>query len=400
MYIRELTPEDIDAHSRVSAMAFHWSYTKGEETFPENERILGCFDDGGTLLADLEFSVRKAVVGETTLPVTCIGGVASLPFARRQGAVRRLFVEMEHMAAREGWALGALYPFSTEYYRKFGYEATLRELSITVPMRHLDSLAAAVAPEEQGSVELVEGERGVPELLAIYNDVARQHQLMPLREDAGYFRTNPMEDRAYTCLWRDAQGEAQGYVTYHLNMESHNLDVREIGFLTPEALRGLLCYLRVYNKAKAVCFGSVPLDSPLLLALREYSDMTATHRFSASYRLFDPVAVLRARQYPRQHGAFAMAIKGDTMEHCNATYVVEYANGSAEVDVLPNDVPAALTLTREAAARLLLGGQTWTPFALRFCPGVALGEGEAAQSEVEDFLRAFGTTPTAMWDGF
>lgn len=402
MRVRELTLEDFDAHCRVSAMAFHWSYKKEEEELPEDldERFLGCFDDDGSILADLEFAVRPAVVGETTLPVVQIGGVASLPFARRKGAVRKLFGELEAIAEREGWAFGALYPFATAYYRKFGYETTLRELRLEVPMQHLNDLAEDAPEDAPGKIELVEGERGLPELLEVYNAFARMHQLMCLRETKHYFNTNPMEDKAYSCLWRDGEGEAQGYVSYHLDTDSHNLEVKELAYLTPEALTGLLCYLRVYNKADKVCFNAVPLDSPLLLALREFSHLNMVHRCTASYRLYDPVTLLRAHRYPKQPGDFTFAIAGDSLKRCNGTYVVEYADGKAEVHQLPTDIPASLTLTREAAARLLLGGQAWTPFALRFCPGVKLAEGEDAEAEIENFVRAFGAAPTIMWDGF
>ncbi|MDR3314811.1 MAG: GNAT family N-acetyltransferase [Oscillospiraceae bacterium] len=402
MHVRELTPEDLDAHCRVSAMAFHWSYKPGEETFPEHERLLGCFDDGGTLLADLEFAVRQAVVGATTLPLVCIGGVAALPFARRQGAVRQLFLALECLAQQEGWALGALYPFSTAYYRKFGYENTLCSLRVTVAMRHLDALAATIPAERQGSVELVEGERGLAELLEVYNTAARRHQMMLLRHDARQFHTKPLEEKKYSCLWRSTQGEAQGYVSYQLNTGTHTLEVEEIVFHTPEALYGLLCYLRVYNKADAVCFEQVPPGSPLLLALREYNDggLNAIYRFLASFRLYDPEALLRSHRYPQQPGAFTLAVAGDTLECCNGVYAVQYTNGAATLERRPADAPAALTLTREAAARLLLSGQTTDSFALRFLPGVTLAESETAQAEQADFLRAFAATSTALWDGF
>jgi predicted acetyltransferase len=292
MTVRTLTPGDLDAHCRVSSSAFIWEYKPGEESFPKDDFLLGCFDDEtGELMADMEVNVRKAVWGGGTVPCVCIGGVASLPHRRREGAVRRLFERLEAIAEKEGWAFGALYPFSDAYYRQFGYERYFNSVQLTVPMAVVDSHASGAAKEELGRMALYEGndDRKAAGLMRVYNAYARERSCMLLREEAnlGQFHHKPYEKCEYTYLWQNAAGECQGYIMYRVDRDKGCVSVDEIVHLSDAALRGLLTFLRVYSsKAGSVVFRQLPPDSPIPQALGEYSAMSAQLRFGPALRAY------------------------------------------------------------------------------------------------------------------
>ena len=387
MTIRALTPGDLAAHCRVSSMAFHWNCKLEEETFPEGETLLGCFD-GGELIADLEYRVRQATWGSTTLPLVCVGGVASLPQHRRQGAVRQLFAELERLAAQEGWAFGALYPFSDGYYRQFGYERAARCLSLEVPMQALHDFAAGL-PKEAGKAELIEGPPPA-ELLALYNTCAAETPLMLRREPehARWFHTKPLEDCRYCFLWRGPSGGAEGLVQLQVNRDIGSVEVGEFLFASPAALRGMLRFLRGYaSKADKVHFHALPLHSPVPLLLNEHARHKAHVSNGAALRIYDARQALAHFPYAGD-GEFRFALEGD------GAYHVAYQQGAAQVERAAG--PAPVTLTREALV-LLMCGHVRDMLALRCCPGVTVAEERGA----ERLLRAFGHAAGAMMlDGF
>ncbi|MDR1464920.1 MAG: GNAT family N-acetyltransferase [Oscillospiraceae bacterium] len=398
MTVRPLIPEELALHCQLSSMAFHWNCKLEEETFPENEIPLACFDDNGGALAELEYAVRPATLGAEALPMLCVGGVASLPHARRKGAVRRLFQELEIMAADQGWALGALYPFSTAYYRQFGYEMAVHALRFTIPLRELSRLPKA--PE--GNFELYEGQSALTEdLLALFRPFAARHNLMMHRTDGKRFFGKPLETCQYTYLYRDAAGRPAGYVSYDLNREQHTVFVHELVWTDAASLAALLRFLQCYDsKAEQLCLQNLTPESPVTLLLNEFSASRGDLAFTASLRIYDFAAVLRARcAQSEASGQLALRIEGDSMTQNNGLYVAEFAPGAADISRPAETALPEISLTREAAARLLLSGRPMTAETLTFCPGCRLPQ-TGADAAVQAFLRAFPPVPTMLWDGF
>ena len=290
MTVRNLTPADADTHWKVSSAAFIWQYTPGEDPFPEDVTILGCFDDNGELMADLEYFVRQCTWEGGTIPCVCIGGVASLPHRRHGGAVRKLFEELERRAQAEGWAFSALYPFADAYYRKFGYDRYFHSIRLTVPMQMVEAFAAGIPKPEYGSMELYENGNLTDELLRVYNAFAAQRPLMPHRGEAHlkWFYRDPFGKCEYCYLWKSPAGEFEGYLQYRVDRESGTLQVGEFCPLTDAAMRGMLVFLRGYaSKTRSVSFAQLPPDSPLPQALGEYSLMRAEIAFGASLHFYD-----------------------------------------------------------------------------------------------------------------
>ena len=290
MTIRTLTPADLDAHCRVSSSAFLWNYTPGEETFPGDVTLLGCFD-GGELIADLEYCVREATWEGGTVPCVCIGGVASLPHRRHGGAVRGLFEALERRAGEAGWALGALYPFSDAYYRQFGFERQFHSLRLTVPMRVIEAFAAGVPKEALGSLALYEGKEHTGELLRVYNAFAARRPLMLRRDEAHlkWFYARPFGKCEYCYLWRSPAGAFEGYLQYTADRQAGQVHVAEFCPLTDAAARGMLAFLRGYaSKADSVVFAQLPPDSGLPGLLGEYSAMRAALVFGPALRFYGP----------------------------------------------------------------------------------------------------------------
>ena len=396
MTIRTLTPADLEAHCRVSSMAFHWNCKPEEETFPEGGVLLGCFDGNGLMTAELEYRLRDATWGDGTVPLVCIGGVASLPHCRHGGAVRRLFDELETRAQAEGWVLGALAPFIDAYYRKFGCERMSRVMTIEAPMDLIREFARSVPFDQRGKLELIEGETLPEDLLQVYNAYAARVPLMLRREQehARWFHTKPLETCNYCMFWRSEAGEAQGYVQYYLMKDNNTLHVRELAFLTPEALKGLLCFLQGYaSKAERVVFNALPWGSPIPLLLNEHTKTKITSNTGMSVRIYDAEQALQKFRYAGDC-SFVLELQGDSIARNNAAFHVICRNGKPRVE-RTNKAPD-VTVTREALV-LLFSGQLDDLMALCCCPGVIV----SCETTAREILRAFRlNTIPMMWDGF
>ena len=394
MTIRALVPADLAAQCKVAAMAYHFACKPEEQRMPESGTLLGCFD-GGVLVAQLHYEVRQATWGNTALSMVCIGGVASLPHHRNGGAVRKIFEELERLAEREGWAFGALYPFADGYYRQFGYERAARHFALEVPMAAVSAFAKGISKDEQGQLELIErseGEAISAELLETYNTYAAGIPMMLRRGQAqkGRFAATPLENCRYCFLWRNGIGAAQGYLQLHLN--GTVLEVSELCYLSAEALKGMLCFLRGYaSKAERVRFCALPGNTAVAFLLNEHSTNKTEYATGASIRVYDAEQALKTFCYPG-NGEFCVAVAGDSIARNNGTYRVVYQDGAAQVE--RTDGQAPVIMSRETIA-LLIAGQIKDMTALQCCANVQTSEG------AEAVLQAFSQAQLPMmWDGF
>lgn len=121
--VRSLENKDLLAYKHLCSICF--TYPDAEpapELTPEQLRIRrGVFDENGMLLsAMMEIPYEVRFCGENVRMVG-IGGVVTDPVARSRGAIRAIFEKDLPLQYKEGYVLGALYPFSFRFYGKFGY---------------------------------------------------------------------------------------------------------------------------------------------------------------------------------------------------------------------------------------------------------------------------------------
>jgi len=264
-----------------------------------------------------------------------------------------------------------------------------------VPMDLIRAFARSIPREKQGKLELIEGEVLPADLLRVYNTYAAGVPLMLKREQAHaqWFYTKPLETCNYCMLWRNAADEPEGYVQYNLNLKKRTLHVTELAYLTPEALKGLLCFLQGYaSKAESVVFNALPWGSPIPLLFNEHTKTKITSNTGMSVRIYDAEQALRRFHYAGDY-EFCLAVQNDTIVRNNAAFHVTCRGGINHVE---RAELAGVTVTREALA-LLFSGQLGDLMALQICPGVEIHD--AAQAKT--MLQAFRLNTTSMmWDGF
>lgn len=383
MEIRDIGPQDYEQHFQVSASAFIWEYEPANEK-PPTVPILGVFDEDGTLMADMEYTEHTANFHGKTVRALKIDGVATRPEYRRRGLIRTLFVHLEQQAPARGWEVTFLQPFSWNYYRKFGYDRVVRAMRVKTPMHTL------AAFPRNCDVTLYNGAQK-PELLALHNQFVRQYDLSFVREDDKRFVTQPFKEAQYTYLWHGKHAQARAYATFQVIRKTRTLHVREMAFADPEALQGILGFLRVYDgQVDTLEIGNLPPGSPVELALDSYEAAECVYSSSVAGRIYNIQSVLEKLDYPTKPGAFCLKIE-DNLPKNNGLFAVEYGDGRVQVQ-RKQAGEADVTMTACAAARVLLGGEGFTPQQLAFLPGVAI------HTHADALCRSLPAKATALFE--
>lgn len=387
MIIRNLTIDDLNEHNKVSSSAFIWKVDPAIDNKLPDATLIGAFDDDGkTLMAEVECNDFKNYFCSGLLGCVGIGGVATKPEFRRMGGVRSIFGEIENRAFDNGWDIGILYPFSTEYYRQFGYENAAHYVSAKIAYKYVASI------DRSFDVDIVEGSN-VSDIIALYNKIAARTTLSFKRDNAMRFITEPYEKSIYTYMWKNSNGEYRSYASYTVDRARSCVNVREIGFLDREALLGILGFLRCYDgNQEFLCFEKLPVYSPVFDVIPDTAKIERELRDIGSVRIYNFEKVLSLISYPCEHGHFSVEIK-DSIPHNSGIYDVEFENGKALIT--RNSAKAAdIVLAAPAASKIMLCGIDGGFEKLQYCSGVGIN------TESSDFLKVFPHRDPFFWDGF
>ena len=371
--------EEVD-FLKVSAASFIWKFDAEADTGTKVP-VLGAFNDG-KLIAGIEmYDFRVNYCGNVVNAIIA-SGVCSLPESRRMGGIRAIFDEIGRTAIENDWVLGFLHPFSIEYYGKFGYAHLNRMFSIKVPFEKLKSIP------RNTDVVLYTGEQ-FDDLSALHEKCAMTENLMGLREEKKHFCDTPLEEADYTYLRYNESGEADGYVRFTVKRPD-DLIVEDLYVLTPEALKGIVGFLRNYDGIVKNLIVKKQYQGSLFSCLTDGMDnVTYDYNGVAAGRIYNLKKLLEINAYPEEYGKFRVRCI-DNLEQNNGVFEVEYQNGKANVTKTDGEYDICLTAT--AAAKLMLAGEGHTASTAVFIDGVTIN------GNADDFFRAFPYRVTRFVD--
>lgn len=383
MEIRLIKPEEAVAYLKISAASFIWKFDKEVDKEVEIP-VLGAFHEG-KLIAGMELFDFKCNYCGNLINTLVLSGICSIPECRRMGGVRELFDEVSRTAIENDIVAGFLSPFSIEYYEKFGYANLNRLFAITVPFHKLQHIPRS------NDVELYTGEQ-LEELCELHNKCVFKENLMTLREDKKHFCQTPLEDADYTYIHRNKNGEADGYIRFSVK-RPEELVAEELFVLTPEALKGIVGFLRNYDGiVKTLRIKKQYPGSPFACLVDRIDDINYEYDKGYAGRIYNLKKLLESNVYPEKYGKFSI-LSLDDLEQNKGIFDVEYENGKATI-THRTDGDYDISLTAPAAARLLLAGEGHTAETAVYIDGVEL------KNEASDFFRAFPHRATCFIDSF
>lgn len=265
MIARLLKPEESWRWNQVMAAAFEWDFDlekaraeaareKTEEELREQarNRCFGALSDDGKILYGCvnsrEYTCR---FDGGAYKLGGIGGVSTLPPYRHNGAIRASLSASLRDMYENGFTFSYLYPFSTQYYRKFGYEVGAEARRWVMPL-------ADIRPKDVGGTieQIFPGDDFSP-LLEIYDACFGDCNMSAVRDryDAGLEKAKLMEEHRYVYVWRNEAGAPRGLMIAHKTREdgavvmdcNHTFGAQnENGFLfcDMEALSALLFFVK------------------------------------------------------------------------------------------------------------------------------------------------------------
>ncbi len=381
MEIRYIKPEEAADYQRVSAASFIWKFDAKEDSTVDVP-VLAAFHEG-KLIAGVEvFDFRTNYCGNFFNSIV-VSGVCSQPEYRRMGGIREIMKKIGETAIENDWTFGFLHPFSIEYYEKFGYANLNRMFAIKVPFEKLKHIP------RNTDVVLYTGEQ-FADLSELHAKCALRENLMTLREEKKHFCDTPFESADYTYIRYDTNGIADGYVRFTVN-RPETLNVEELFALTPEAVCGLIGFLRNYDGiVKNIKVRKQYQGSDFACVADRIDGIAYEYDGGVAGRIYNLKKLLENNIYPEKYGKFRL-LSIDEFEHNNGIFEVEYQNKKAVV-TKKDDGDYDISLTASAAARLMLAGEGHTSQTAIYIDGVEIN------GNADDFFRAFPYRHTRFCD--
>lgn len=372
MIIRKIRPEEIKRTVQLFAASFEESIDISQssmEMYEESlknpktrddfyclEKYAAFEDDDRTMMS--YFVAKPFPIHFDLNHCTMIGiaGVATLPQYRRRGGIRGCFELALKDMYKNNNDFSYLYPFSTAYYRKFGYELCCETVRYKIKLNYLPDFKV------EGTCHLADQENNYKdEIQAIHQIWEKRYNMMIENEDTEYkwlTQTDPYKEKRYTYLYINKEGIPKGYFHFktECNNESRDMNCFRFVYTDTEGLKGLL------NLAKSlsadhqhICF-QIPTDQYIAPYLPEMSFGACSREyiFAGMVRVIHVENVLRKAIYIGSD-SISITVKDPYIEENNKTFHVTFENNKA-VSVDINQDPGDIVLNINDFSRLIVGG--------------------------------------------
>ncbi|MDR3138427.1 MAG: GNAT family N-acetyltransferase [Treponema sp.] len=245
--IRRIDPEEYPLVRRINTVVYNGRHDFSREEAPDplaypHRWIWAVFEDGKMVSSLAEIPYLMRFDGHDAR-MSGIGGVGTLPEARKGGNIRRIFEKLFSEAYEEGVVFSSLTPFSHAFYRKFGYELACSRNEVRIPAGEFAGLPVRgeftqIFPgDDTADLQRIHGA-----YIADINQGIRRDFWPENRAWRIFTRDDPYATGTYLYLWRDEAGNPGGYIKYQdvTENEGHLMSVRELAFTCRDALYGVL----------------------------------------------------------------------------------------------------------------------------------------------------------------
>lgn len=374
MFARKLQPEEYWRASLNMAVAFEYpfEFEKEKAKAPEptpREAWYGAFPQGEqTPAAALIINRREVRFDGHILKMGGVGGVATLPAHRRGGAIRACIGTALRDLYDEGYALSHLYPFSTSFYRQFGYACAGGQSVIwRVKLKNLRGL-----PDVGGTVRQIFPGDDLSVLKDIYDRAYADVNFSCLREtfDKELEGEKPLNNKRWIFVWYDGTGTPGGFLVGTRDKDtlhcSHDFASGDAMIYTDvRALLGLLNFVRTAYIAnfEAVQFVA-PAHANLYGLIPEHSEKDCWPVMDGMARAVNVEKLLQCCRC-RGEGQLVLKVSDTILPENNDTFALHFAPG-AENQVERTGAEADISLDVGNLAVLLGGARdtaslAWTP---------------------------------------
>ena len=363
MPVRQIVKkEELLECGRIQSIAFvaPWDRMEALKKLDDPEvprnTTLGFFDQEEKLTACLELPTYQARYQGKVIPITGVGGVASLPEHRKGGAVRRLFTYTLPWMRDQGAVFSCLYPFSHSFYRKFGYELCQLPTAWQVPAESLRHLPCSC------QVDMLQPGCDLSPLKEVYDAYLGQCQLAIQREDRHWrelLGKASYKDRRYSYLFSQ-EGKALSYVVIQAENDgpySKAGVVRELAWACPQGLREALGFLNRLAAQYGRFRITLPQGTLLPALVDECYDCKPSCHDQPMARVLQATEAFRLR--PLAQGVRCrVAVEDPFLPENTGVFALTGAGDHTQVEQLPLSEEWDLSVDPGTLTQLLLGTLT------------------------------------------
>lgn len=206
MIIRRIRPDENGKVFAVRSLGYGFKIDVAkEETILLEHEAIGAFEDDNETLMAMAY-IHEYVVNYCGREVPClgIGEVATRPQHRRCGAVRKIMEEIFKLTAERKWVVSFLYPFSYDYYRKFGYERLVKRMKMKVGSASLSCCERDFNAKLYGYKD----KSLLKDVLYVYNTYAKEHSSMFIRDETTEaYSLDPFNSGKHTYVHYSLEGK-------------------------------------------------------------------------------------------------------------------------------------------------------------------------------------------------
>ena len=419
MIVRKIRPEELKRTKELFAAAFHTVYEnekaplavyedvcknpKTREDVCPLDKYAALEDDDQTMMSCLSVIRYPMHFDGHTVVMAGIGGVSTLPQYRRRGGIRACFHKMMPELYQEDVVFSCLYPFSTEYYRKFGYEMSPQ---VSIYEWKLSFLPTGNA---RGHCVLVDASNRM-DLLADVRRIdkvwQKRYNLMVCGEEWEYrfiTEANPYQTCSYTYLYYKEDGTPAAYLTFHSEDTPGGKVIAATRLLFTDVcgLLGILALMRGFASDYTAVRFSLPEECEIEPLIRELS-LNACTRTRGNMGMMRVIHVQKALELARYRGSgeLTLRILDEQIQENNGVFSVRFEHNRAVcVKRLPAEEKAQLSMTIQDFSRFIIGAfETET---MSFCRQLVWeGKGAPDTASFEKLGRVFYKKPCCLMENF
>ena len=354
------TPQEYLDAQKISTIAFVGScdMTKAPEKIEEERKknegsveYWGFFNDEGVMTSHMMNNLYHILYDGRIVLSGGVGNVSSLPEYRRQGGIREIFRAKFADMRQRGFVFSALYPFSHEYYRKFGYEFCYAPMRQRFRVEDLKIFSCPYTVRMHQSGECIQPFKDVYQRFILGQNMA----IVRSETQWDWIEGDPYKDRMYRYLLSDGQ-EAHAYAVIRAEGmgEERKAVLKDFAYDSREAFFGLLGFLYRLSAQYKYIEAVFPSDIDMRILLPEpyrVDQEIATH---GMFRVVDVPRALTLMSHPAGSGRYTIGVQDDFLPENTGVYAVAFENGAA-VSVERTDAPADLSVNVTTLAQLTLG---------------------------------------------
>lgn len=355
MIIRKITPEERVEAAKVQSTAFNIGsdLMTMEDPTTGYEFIRAAFNDAGKLCSCMEVIPFEASFNGMKVKMAGIGGVASLPEERGMHTIQRIFEAAFAEMRQNGQLLSYLYPFSHNYYRKYGYEHTMLRVKCTIPVKSFAQF------EQTGDIRAWHPGEDDADIRRVFEDFANEHNFAIFRDDRLWQRhlgDDPYLKNTYTYVWYDKTGKSGGYLNFTAKSGEpfrSDIQVNELIWSSTEGLLGLFAFVGCFTSQYDNFYWLAPSSLNLQSLFHEPYDVRAETRPGGMSRVVDVEPLLKLLPAPAGEGRVVLKVTDSFLSWNNGTFAVDWSGG--ELTVSREETEPDILCTVQQLAKLISG---------------------------------------------